>query len=194
MTEIVDEKYLVVRYLKSKKQVIVPTDIEDVDCAEYEPISGVWNPEFEETSVDGPGYETSVFVYSPEDGIDWNDGLNLFKANNNPAVPSFAVQTTVGVVKEQGLVVASQPLKGNAPHASIRGWSEDEKVRERQSDAIGTQSDVVIRPGQEDVQLQRAKEIVRQRNQRKKRLEKKCQSGRECRKEIPGESDESFEN
>ena len=174
MTEITNKEYLVVRYLKSKRQVSVPSNIDEINDAEYEPILGVWHPRFEEVSVDGSGYETSVFVYSPTEGIDWDDGVNLFKANNNPSVPSFAVQTTVGAVNEQGLVVASQPLENNAPHASIRGWAEDEDERERQSDAIGVSSKVVIRPGQEEEQMNRAKEIVRQRQANKARLEKNC--------------------
>lgn len=164
MNLIEDESMLVVRYLKSKKQVTIPDDVRSVESfAGFEPVLSVMTPTYEPDSPDGPGYETSVFVYKPEEGVNWGDGVKLYEKNKNPDVPTFAVQLTVKDVKSIGLEVASQPFEDGSPHASIRGFSDDDKLREDQSDSLAVASRCIIRPDQEEKQKERAYQILRQR-------------------------------
>ena len=163
MNRIEDEEMLVVRYLKSKSQVAVPDDVYSMDEFNgFEPALDTMAPDYETDSPDGPGYETSVFVYRPSEGINWNDGINLFSRGGNPNVPAFAVQMTVKDVHDAGLYVASQPYDDGTPHASIRGFSDDGEIREDQSDQLAVSGHCVIRPDQEEAQLKRAAQIVAQ--------------------------------
>lgn len=164
---------VVVRYLGSRKQVHVPQDVPSAEAAFYEPNLRVLDPKYENDSPDGPGYETSVFVYNSEDEINWPDGVRLFQKMNNPDVPAMCVTASVKDVKEVGLIIASQPYDDGTPHASIRGWSDDDKKREEQSDQLTVKSHCVLRPSQKSDLEERAREIWRSQHPVKKKGMKK---------------------
>ena len=158
MTTITQPDILIVRYLNSKRQVAVPSDVPYEEVG-YESNLDVMKPKFEKDSPDGPGYETSVYYYDPKEGIDWEDGIATFKKGGNPEVPAFAHVTNVGAVMREGLYVASQPLCEGSRHASIRGWSADPQLMREQYEDLAVNGECAIRPDMEGKMMNRARSI-----------------------------------